>query len=327
MQLFLELLALVFGFVLLGKGAGCLVDGGVTLARRWGVSPLIVGLTIVAWGTSMPEVVVTGLAAWNGDHGVALNTVLGSNVANIGLVLGGTAYLLPALFGKTLTRRDGLWLLGSLAVLYGVAQDRDLSRLDGAILLGSFVVFQVLLLLNSRQEDQTDEVEEEKAHLSSRPGLAVLLGSIAIAAGAKFVMYGGEALATRADVPKDVIAFTVFALGTSLPELAAGVGSALRGHAEIGVGNVVGSNVFNVLAAVGIAVLIQPTASVEADPTLVEMYDHLLNRDIFLAAAFSLFLVVSLLVMPGKLRRLKSTVLFAGYVVYCGWILMNGQPG
>ncbi len=327
MQLLLELLALVLGFVLLGKGAGALVDGGVTLARRWGISPLIVGLTIVAWGTSMPEVVVTALAAWNGDHGVALNTVLGSNVANIGLVLGGTAYLLPALFGKTLTRRDGLWLLGSLAVLYGVAHDRDLSRVDGILLLAAFVVFQVLLLLSSRNEDQSGEVAEEEAHTSQRPGLAVLVGSIAIAAGAKFVMYGGEALATRADVPKDVIAFTVFALGTSLPELAAGVGSALRGQADIGVGNVVGSNVFNVLAAVGIALVVRPTAAVETDPALGVMYDNLLDRDIYLAAAFSLFLVVSLLVMQGKFRRLKSTVLFAGYVVYCGWILLNGQPG
>ena len=273
----------------------------------------------------MPEVIVTGLAAWNGEHGMALGTVLGSNVANIGLVLGGTAYLLPTLFGKALTRRDGLWLVGSLGILYAVSLDHELTRWDGAILVLSFVVFQVLLVIVARGFDPADSLEEEAAHQVRRPGWRVVWGSLAIAGGAKLVMFGGEALAVRVGVPGEVIAFTVFALGTSLPELAAGVGSALRGHADIGVGNVVGSNVFNTLAAVGLAVWVRPTGPGQGNPGLERTFEALLTRDLPLVLAFSLALVVLLGLAQGRWRRAKSTLLLVGYFVYCGWILLESS--
>lgn len=314
----LDLLRLLGGFVLLAGGAMFLVTGGVTLARRLGVSPLVTGLTIVALGTSLPEVVVGGLAAARGEHGILFGTVLGSNIANIALVLGVTTLVLPAALGERLSIRELGWLLGSLGLLAILLVDGSLDRIDAVVLLGAFAFYQVLLFRNPGEEGE-GALELEEPSRTRHPLLAVLGGSVGIAFGAELVMQGGVSLATRLGVPPEVVGFTVLALGTSLPELAAGVASGLKGHAEVGIGNVVGSNVFNVLAVVGVGGLVRPT-----EPSQAELVTGLLRVDLPLTAAVSVGLGFLLWLREGRGLRSKGALLAAGYVLWSAWSFSRG---
>lgn len=312
--LLLDALLVLLGFALLARGAGWLVDGGATLARRFGVSPLVVGLTVVAWGTSMPEVVVSGYAAWQGRPASSLGNVLGSNVANIGLVLGSCAVILPAVLLGQVNPRERIWLLGSLAGLWLVCGDLVLSRAEAALLLVAFVAYNLLVVRSPREV----LAEGAEAHRSRLPWLAVVGGSLAIAAGAELVMRGATDLAEAVGMPDRVVGLTIFALGTSLPELAAGVTSARRGHPEIGFGNVIGSNVFNTLAVMGIAALIHPFRGGPASEQLGEA----LSSDFPVAMAFSLVLVILPLLFRRTAGRTPGALLAAGYVAYVGWLLV-----
>ena len=318
LPLLLDIVRLVAGFALLAGGATLLVSGGVTLARRFGVSPLVTGLTVVALGTSLPEVVVGGLAAARAEHGLLFGTVLGSNVANMGLVLGVTSFVLPATLGERLSMRELGWLLGSLGLLLLVLLDGRLDRLDAGVLLGAFGLYQVLLLRNPGEEGEA-ALEVDDPPETRHPWLFVVGGSVGIAIGAELVMQGGVALATRLGVPSEVIGFTVLAVGTSLPELAAGIASGLKGHAEVGIGNVVGSNVFNVLAVVGVAGAVQPT--LEGQQPLVEGIARL---DLPITAAASVALAVLLGFREGTGLRTKGAALAGLYVVWSLWNFTRG---
>ncbi|MCP3919498.1 MAG: calcium/sodium antiporter [bacterium] len=309
MEWLLEAGALILGFALLAKGADGLVDGGASLAEKWGVSPMLVGLTIVAWGTSMPEVVVSGIAAYEGKPGMALGNVLGSNVANIGLVLGTCALILPGVLLGRIALRELVWLLGSLAFLWFVCFDRAVTRTESGLLLAAFALYNIVLFREPRSSDDAAIEDHESKH----PWAAVLAGSVAIFLGARLVMYGGEGIAQRVGIPNTVIGLTVFALGTSLPELAAGVTSALRGHTEIGLGNVIGSNVFNSLAVIGVAGLVRPFGG---SPAVQEELGSALGRDFPVALGFSLVLLALPFFLRGERGRAKGGFLLAGYLVY-----------
>lgn len=321
--LLLEILTLLLGFVLLSKGADALVDGGVGLAKRWGMDATIIGLTVIAWGTSMPEIMVVSYASWTGQAGAALGTVLGSNAANIGLVLGVTALILPRVLLQGIGRREIFWIFASLGLLTFLAWDGALDRQDAGILLGAFFVYEVLLFMAPRtKEDAVGHAEEADSHPTSKPGRAVLLGSVVIAVGARCIMYGGEGIALRFGLSQAVIGLTIFAIGTSLPELAAGIGSARRGHAGLGLGNVLGSNVFNTLGVLGIAAMIRPivldSASLEA----------LHSRDLWVNGAFYLVLIGMPIFLGKKFGRLRASVLLAGYVAYMAYLFLDGKlPG
>jgi len=317
---FLDLLWLFLGFLLLAKGAHWLVDGGASLARKWGVGPLMVGLTIVAWGTSMPELMIVALQAGD-DPAASLNVVIGSNVANIGLVLGASALILPTILGGRIALREVFWLFASLGLLWLVCWNGVVTRMEAGILLGAFGVHNWVLFRAARahralgEAEALEELEEHVEHANDMVGRQwtnVIIGSISIAAGAQLVMMGGEGLAVALGVSKGLIALSIFAFGTSLPELAAGIGSALKGHAEISIGNVVGSNVFNLLAVIGVAGLITPLDASHSGGSDV-MLQH------FPATlAFS----VALVLMPflgNGFGRLKAAVLFAAYCSYMTW--------
>jgi len=313
-----DILLILVGFVLLARGAGWLVDGGATLARRSGVSPLVIGLTVVAWGTSLPEVVVSGYAAFEGRPASSLGNVLGSNVANIGLVLGSSAVILPAvLLGRVRTREIG-WLLGSLAGLWLVCGDELLTRPEALMLLLAFATYN-LILVRSPREATGGTAEPDEAHSARYPWLAVVAGSLFIAGGAELVMRGATGVAAMVGMPDRVVGLTIFALGTSLPELAAGVMSARRGQPEIGFGNVIGSNVFNTLAVMGIAGVIQPFEGVEASRELA----NALSTDFPVAMGFSVVLVA----LPVLFRRAVGSgpglALAGGYVTYIAWLLFT----
>ncbi|MFT7678074.1 MAG: cation:H+ antiporter [Planctomycetota bacterium] len=318
--LLIEIVVLLLGFVLLSKGADTLVDGGVGLAQRWGMDATIIGLTVIAWGTSMPEIVVVSYASYTGKAGAALGTVLGSNVANIGLVLGVTALILPRVLLQGIGRREIFWLFASLGLLTFLAWDGALDRQDAGILLGAFALYEVLLFMAPRnKEDAMGDQEEVAAHSIKKPGRAVLMGSVVIAVGARCIMYGGEGIATRFGISQAVIGLTIFAVGTSLPELAAGIGSARRGHAGLGLGNVLGSNVFNTLGVLGIAAMIRP---IELDPASLAA---LQDRDLWVNGAFCLALIGMPLYLGKKFGRLQASVLLSGYVAYMAYLFLDGK--
>ena len=313
----LEMLALVGGFFLLARGSDSLVEGGENIARHYRVSPLTIGLTVVAWGTSLPELVITTWSSLHGKVGESLGTVVGSNVANLGLVLGSCAVILPATIENRVRWRDALWLLGALVLTFAALYDGKLTRLDGALLLGAFAFYQFGLLRAGKAEGQTGEYHGELESHLGKDWVKVLLGSLAIGVGARTAMWGGEALATRVGMAETVIGLTVFAVGTSLPELFAGVASARRGQAAIGLGNILGSNVFNVLAALGAAGVARPLLP---SP---EVVSQVLYRDIPTAMAFSLLLLV-LPFLPQKWGRWKGKVVLAGYFGYIGFLMVHG---
>ena len=321
--LLIEILTLLLGFVLLSKGADALVDGGVGLAQRWGMDATIIGLTVIAWGTSMPEIVVVSYASWNGQAGAALGTVLGSNVANIGLVLGVTALILPRVLLQGIGRREIFWIFSSLGLLTFLAWDGALDRGDAGILLGAFTLYEVLLFMAPRTKSSAlGDQEEVASHSSKHPARAVLLGSVVIAVGARCIMFGGEGIAMRFGISQAVIGLTIFAVGTSLPELAAGIGSARRGHAGLGLGNVLGSNVFNTLGVLGIAAMIRP---IELDAASLEA---LQSRDLWVNVAFSAALIGMSIFVGKKFGRLRASVLLSGYLAYMAYLFLQGNlPG
>ncbi len=333
MMLALEIIALVIGFYFLAKGSDWLVTGAAGIAQGLGVRPLVVGLTVVAWGTSAPEVVVSALAATKGDPDLAMGNVLGSNAANIGLVLGACAIVLPDVLHNRMGLREIFWLLGSVAVFWWAAADREIDRVDSAVLLGALTVYNLQLLWEARQASVGSKKPEPASDtwLERHPVLAVLLGGVAISIAAKLVMIGAAGdkelevvgLATRAGLSKLVIGLTVVAVGTSLPELAAGMSGALKGHTDISVGNVVGSNVFNVLGVIGIVGLIHPFGG-EGDPDTQAKIAENLVRDFPVVIAFSV--VAILLPMLGGERggRAKGALLLLGWIGYTGYLIVSG---
>jgi cation:H+ antiporter len=303
------LLALVLGLALLVKGAGWLVDGGVRIAGRLGMSPVMVGLTIIAWGTSLPELLVSTLAAADGRPGMALGNALGSNIANIGLVLGVTAILLPGVLGSALRLRESGWLLVSLLGLFLVLLwQGGVSFVGGGLLVGLFVIHN-FHLWKTAKSGQEEEPQPKGDGVMRRALLLVLTASVSVAIGAELTVTGAEAIARSIGVSDRVIGLSVIAIGTSLPELAAGVASALKGQTEIGLGNVVGSNVFNVLVAVGAAGIVQPFTGESADAALWQ--------DLPAVLLFSLAVIV--LPRLGPSGRWKGVTLTAAYGAFL-WI-------
>jgi cation:H+ antiporter len=321
-------LALVaVGFLFLARGADWLVNGGVALAQRWKVSPLVIGLTILAWGTSMPELLVSTLGAVEGHPGIAIGTVLGSNVANIGLVLGASALVLSAVLDQPLGGREILWLHLTVALLWVLLLDGVLSRVDGAVLLGAFALHNIHLWKTAHGSGKPPE-----GHHSNHPWGHVVLGALVIAAGAHFVVRGAVDLAMFLEIPNRVIGLTLIALGTSLPELAAGVGAARKGYAEISLGNVVGSNVFNTLAVLGVAALVHPIgtpAGDAGDAWVAEeaVFDGTLSLDLPVVVAFGILLTILPRLAPGSKRagrsRYRGLILLAAYGAYVICVLIS----
>ena len=314
---------LVLGFYLLAKGAHALVEGGATLATRFGVDPWVVGLTVVAWGTSLPEVVVSGLAAYDGKPGAALGNVLGSNVANAGLVLGTVGLILPRALVGRLSLRESVPLLLSLALLYYVLRDGMVTRTEALVLTATFVLYTLeLIFVRGRGEESLPaDIEHTETH-AQHPWLRVVLGSLAIAVGAKLVLDGAFGLAETFGLKDGFVGLVILALGTSLPELAAGVVSARHGHTEIGLGNIVGSNVFNTLAVVGISALIAPFGVQDVPQEgWSEAVAGALDRDLPVNVVFALVLVLGPTLFKGRAARTRAGMMLAGwvgYVIYIG---------
>lgn len=257
----IPLIVVVIGFALLVWSADLFVAGAASIADNMGLSPVLIGLTIVSLGTSAPEILVSVTAALAGSGGLAIGNAVGSNIANIGLVLGITALVAPLHLHRNCMRTEIPTLLVVTAGTGLLLLDVELERSDAIMMITALALIMAQMVRSqTRDPDMTEDVDEEelphlkptRAWLAFSIGLAILIGS------SKLLVWGASAIAIQLGVAELVIGLTIVAVGTSLPELAATVASALRGHAEIAMGNIVGSNLFNLLAVMAMPGLLAP---------------------------------------------------------------------
>lgn len=311
-----SIIYLIVGIALLYAGGEGLVRGAGSVALRFGLSPFVIGMTVVAFATSAPELAVSLQAALNGVDDVAIGNVVGSNIANIGLILGICALLKPAEIQMRLLRLDLPWLIFVSLLLVAFLSDGRISRPAGVVFLTGLVVFLYWNIQTARREQEEERVRQEFEGQAPRVhGKAwidwVLIGGglvLLVLGGAAFVR-GGISLATALGVPTALIGLTVIAVGTSLPELATSIVASVRGDADISVGNVVGSNFFNILAILGITAVIYPLD--RGGITMV---------DLGVMLAFAVVLL-PLIMVRRRIGRPEGLVLLLGYFGYMGWLV------
>ncbi|WOI58386.1 calcium/sodium antiporter [Palleronia sp. LCG004] len=306
-------LQLALGFVLLVAGGEALVRGAVAVAARMGVSPLLVGLTLVGFGTSTPELVTSLQAAIDGRPGIAIGNVVGSNIANILLILGIAAVIAPIAAARMGFLRDGVAFGGAALLCMAVVLHGTLERWLGLVLAGALVVYLVVAYLSDRGDPDAVETGETAP---ARPGalwasLALVVGGIAVTIlGARLAVDAAVELALLWGMSETVVGLTIVAVGTSLPELVTSVLAALRREQAIAFGNVVGSNIYNILGILGVTALVLP---VEVPPQIARL-------DIWVMMAATLALVL-LVAVRQRIGRLAGAAFLTGYAGYTGWLV------
>ncbi|MCW9077788.1 MAG: calcium/sodium antiporter [Gammaproteobacteria bacterium] len=315
--------AIVIGLFILVWGADRFVLGAASLARSLGVPPLLIGLTVVGFGTSTPEILVSTMAALEGSPGIAIGNALGSNIANIALILGVTALFSPLTVQSDMLRREYPILLAVSAGAFVLLADGHLGRVDGLILLAGLVLSMLLLVsIGLRRRDHDPLAEEMEAEIPS--GLTALaasgwflVGLIALIISSRLLVWGAIEVAVTLGISDLVIGLTIVAVGTSLPELAAAVMSAVKNEHDLAIGNVVGSNIWNLLAVLGIPGLLAPGV---IPPEVV-------NRDmlVMLALTLALFVMGRSKHTHGTINRLEGGLLLSCFIAYQGWIVWQAH--
>jgi cation:H+ antiporter len=317
----LAFLAIAFGLALLVWSADRFVEGSAATARHFGMPPLLIGMVIVGFGTSAPEMVVSALAASQGNPGIALGNAYGSNIANIALILGVTALISPIAVHSQVLRKE-LPILSAVTVLaaYQIS-DGDLTRVDALVLLvvfGGLMGWTIRQGLRQRADALGDEMEQELAAHAMPINRAVfwlVIGMILLIISSRILVWGAVEIAHGFGVSDLMIGLTIVAIGTSLPELAASVIATRKGEHDIALGNILGSNLFNTLAVVGIAGTIHPMV----------VSPEVFSRD----ALFVAFLTVSLFVFgygfrgPGRINRFEGAVLLSCYIGYTSFLVTS----
>ncbi|MBU2281217.1 MAG: calcium/sodium antiporter, partial [Gammaproteobacteria bacterium] len=321
---------LITGLVLLVAGAEVLVRGAAKLAAQFGIPPLIIGLTVVAFGTSAPETAVSVQAALNGSGDIAIGNVLGSNIANVLLILGVTSLVAPLIVSRQLIRLDVPIMIGASLVTYALAWDGSLSRLDGALLFSAVIAYTAFLIISSRRATAAATADDEfakefgldetpKPYASLINAGLVVAGLVLLVTGSNFLVEGAVSLARALGLSELVIGLTVIAIGTSLPELATSILAAIRGERDIAVGNIVGSNIFNLLCVLGLASLVSPNAIGVAANAL--------------AFDFPVMIAVALACLPifftgYAINRWEGLLFVAYYVAYTVYLVLvsTGRP-
>ncbi|MCZ6447799.1 MAG: calcium/sodium antiporter [Alphaproteobacteria bacterium] len=305
-------LEILGGFVLLLFGAEFLVRGAVALARRLNVSPMVIGLTIVAYGTTAPELVVSVEAALGGAPGISVGNVVGSNIANILLILGAASMVHPILCTPRLIARDSSVMLGAAFVFVGLALTGTIDRIQGIAMIGAIVCYSLYTYWAERRRSQTLSIlEKEAEEFSEGPqsvwlaALAVIGGIVSVVVGARILISGALTAARFLGVGEEVIGLTLVAVGTSLPELATAMVAAWRRHTDVAIGNVIGANIYNVLAIMGVVSIITP----------LEIPAQIVRFDIWFMLAVTLALLVAVVALKGVTRAVGGVFLGA-YAVY-----------
>jgi len=318
--MFLGAILVIAGLLLLYYGAEYLVTGSSRLALSFGVRPLVVGLTVVALATSMPEFLVSLFAAVRGASSMAAGNVIGSNIANIGLILGVAALITPIVIARaTLVREVPIMIIASMGLCL-VSLDGALTFIDGLILFASLLVFLVYCVLTARQPsvltdgDVAEAIRESSSH-RAKSLVLVALGMAGLGVGAELMVRGAVMVATLLGVSELTIGLSVVAIGTSLPELAASVMSAWKGEMDISVGNVIGSNIFNVLFVLGICPMFSP----------ITIEPRALQQDFPIMLGFCVLLVVLLTTMAPKLQLdiKKGLVLLGSYLAFMASLFVS----
>ena len=306
---------LIAGLGLLYLGAQILVKGGAALALRLGLNALVVGLTVIAYGTSSPEMVVSVSASLQDNGAIAIGNVVGSNICNIALILGVCALVSPLSASAQIIRREIPIMIGVSVVLAAMLWDEQLSRLEGGVLFAGIVVYTVLTVREARAETKgkaEQEYGEDFPAGSMGLGKSVLLvvaGLGVLVVASQLFVGGAVVLAKSWGVTEAVIGLTVVAVGTSMPELATSLVAAVRGHGDVAIGNVVGSNIFNVLGILGIAALINPIDT--SGLSRVDLATMVVAALAMLPAARS----------GGVISRLEGAVLLFAYFGYTAWLV------
>lgn len=309
----------ILGFYALIKGADLMIDGASSFAKRFGVSSLVIGLTVVAFGTSAPELMVSVLASLNGHNELAIGNILGSNIANVFLILGLSALFAPLIVKKQTVLKEIPFAILAIAILAIFVNDiginnearNILSRGEGIVLLSFFGVFLYYTFGIAKHGVEKNEI------VSLSLGKSIfyfILGSIGLALGGQWIVDGAILIAKNFGMSEGLIGLTIVAIGTSLPELAASILAAKMGETDLAVGNIIGSNIFNIFLVLGI------NASIQSIP-----FQEKMNSDVFFAV-FSILLLFIFVLMSSrhKLYRWQGGVFVLLYVVYIGYLVLRG---
>ena len=305
MNIFIAIALLIVGFVMLTKGADWFVDGSSALAFRLGIPQLVIGLTIVAMGTSAPEAAVSITSALKGNEGITVGNVVGSNIMNILLILGIASVIVPLAVQKS-TRMIEIPYMIAITVLFGVLgyTGEMVTRVEGGILWIAFLIYLGYLLWMAKKGKEDNEPDEKQKSLPVQL-LMILTGLICIVLGSDFVVDGATEIAKVIGISDRIIGLTIVAFGTSLPELVTSIAAARRGNADIAIGNIVGSNVFIILFVAGTSALISPI-----------VFESKFVLDTAVATATAVLLLVCVCNKEGKLKRSGGIIMLAAYAAY-----------
>lgn len=317
----LTYILLVLGFVILIKGADLLVHGSASIAKRFGISSIVIGLTVVAFGTSAPELFVNLSAALNGNTDIAIGNIVGSNIVNILIILGVSAIIFPLTVTRgTVWKEIPLSLLGVLLV-FVMANDtlidkqsfNALTRSDGLALIAFFIIFlyYIVSIAKAQKEENPDELQQLPFWKSS---VMIVLGLAGLVFGGKWIVEGAIAIAQQFQLSEALIGLTIVAIGTSLPELATSVVAAYRKQSDIAIGNVVGSNIFNVFWILGISSIIRPLP-----------FNTNINFDLYAVISASTLLFLWMFIgKRHELSRWQGAIFVLLYVAYIAFIIARG---
>lgn len=312
----MDYLLLIVGIIALLIGGEGLVRGAVGLSLRMRISTLVIGMTIVSFGTSAPELLVSLGSVLEGYDDVGVGAVVGSNISNLGLVLGVTVLIFPISVARNTIRIDWPLMMVASILFYLLALDGEISYLEGLLFLLILITFSVWIVLKSRTEGKELYATEDLEEFSTKSPLykdilALLIGVVGLYFGAEWLIDGVINIARKHDISEKFISVTVVAFGTSIPELVTSAVAAYRKETDISIGNLIGSNVFNILAILGITALVQP----------VKISDSINDFDIYFMLGISL-LIFPLMYYGKKINRLKGVILLLTYAVYIYFTVM-----
>lgn len=310
----MEYVLLIGGLIVLIIAGEALVRGAVGIALKFNIPTLVIGMTIVSFGTSAPELLVSLKAALNDHPELAIGNVIGSNIANIALVLGITTMILPIVVKRSTARIDWPIMMGTTILFYIFILDQKIVWYEGVVLTLGLVAFNYYMFWSAKKENKTEVLDEDAEEVKKSSMLVNILyitgGAIGLALGASWLLDGAVVIASNFGVSEHVIGVTIVAFGTSVPELITSVVAAFKKHTDISVGNLIGSNIFNILGVVGI------TAMVKEIPVSMQV----ITNDIYWVLGISL-LVFPLMIIGYKINRLRGFALFAAYCVYIYFVV------
>ena len=321
-------LLFVLGLILLVAGAEVLVKGASRLALSFGISPLVVGLTVMAFGTSAPELAVSVQSAWQGQTDLAVANVVGSNIVNILLILGLSALIIPLLVDRQLIRQEVPIMVGASFLMWILALNGSIGRVEGAVLFAMVVAYTVFVIRQSRRNvaaaaasgstENSDEIDLPEpgswgAKVPVQLGM-IVVGLILLVGGSSLMVDAAVTFARLLGVSEVVIGLTVVAIGTSLPEIAASITAAIRGQRDMAVGNVVGSNIFNILSVLGLSALVAPTA--------LTIAPSMLNFDIPVMVAIAVA-CLPIFFTGHLIARWEGALFFGYYVAYLLYLVLD----